>query len=96
MPEVGGGAVAGPDGAADGPPRVETRGAGCGGQRILSEPFVGADASQLRFDDAREFAERVGYPVLIKASAGGGGKGMREVHAPVAVPSVKSLSVRVA
>ena len=73
--------------AADGLPRVETRGAGRGGQRILSEPFVGADASQLRFDDAREFAERVGYPVLIKASAGGGGKGMREVHAPADLES---------
>ena len=73
--------------AADGLPRVETRGAGRGGQRILSEPFVGADASQLRFDDAREFAERVGYPVLIKASAGGGGKGMREVHDPADLES---------
>lgn len=33
-------------------------------------------------EDAAAFANQVGYPVLIKASAGGGGKGMREVHNP--------------
>ena len=32
--------------------------------------------------EAKAFADSVGYPVLIKATAGGGGKGMREVHDP--------------
>ncbi len=44
-------------------------------------PMVpGTDQPLKDVAEAREVAERVGYPILIKASAGGGGKGMRVVN----------------
>ena len=42
----------------------------------------GTDGICESVEAARAFAEMCGYPVLIKATAGGGGKGMREVHCP--------------
>ncbi len=42
----------------------------------------GSDGSVHTVEEAREAAERIGYPVLIKASAGGGGRGMRRVYEP--------------
>jgi len=33
-------------------------------------------------DEARHHAERLGYPLFIKATAGGGGHGIRRVHSP--------------
>ena len=33
-------------------------------------------------EEALELAEKIGYPVILKASAGGGGRGMRVVHKP--------------
>ena len=44
-------------------------------------PFVPGTARGLTSpEEAEEVAERVGYPVMLKAAAGGGGKGMRLVH----------------
>ena len=44
-------------------------------------PFVPGTARGLTSpEEAETVADRVGYPVMLKASAGGGGKGMRLVH----------------
>ena len=40
----------------------------------------GSDGCVDTIEEARAFADHVGYPVLIKATAGGGGKGMREAY----------------
>jgi acetyl-CoA carboxylase biotin carboxylase subunit len=38
-------------------------------------------------EEAVETAERIGYPVIVKASAGGGGRGMRIVRSAAEMPS---------
>ncbi|GBQ55878.1 acetyl-CoA carboxylase biotin carboxylase subunit [Komagataeibacter swingsii] len=44
----------------------------------LGVPLVpGSDGALENLEQAREVAARVGYPVLIKAAAGGGGRGMK-------------------
>jgi acetyl-CoA carboxylase biotin carboxylase subunit len=44
-------------------------------------PFVpGSEKGLESFEAAERLAEQIGYPVMLKAAAGGGGKGMREVH----------------
>src|SRR3954449_8334338 len=69
------------------PPNVLERfGSKEGTRRLLAThglPTIPGSDGMLRDDlHALEEAERIGYPVLIKPSAGGGGKGMRMVRSP--------------
>lgn len=44
--------------------------------------FVPGTLRGMEFEQTREIAEKIGYPVMLKAAAGGGGKGMRLVREP--------------
>jgi len=50
--------------------------------RRAGVPLVPGAVGTITADGARAVADEVGYPVLLKASAGGGGKGMRLVQGP--------------
>ena len=44
-------------------------------------PVIPGSKGEIKtLDEARELAEKIGYPVLIKAAAGGGGRGIRVVN----------------
>jgi len=51
-------------------------------QRAGVPVIPGCDKPGLSDADLAREAEAIGYPVLVKAAAGGGGKGMRVVHDP--------------
>ena len=49
--------------------------------QVAGVPFVpGTSRGVESVEEAARVAEKVGYPVMLKAAAGGGGKGMRLVH----------------
>lgn len=53
----------------------------------------GSDGEVFTAEEALEVADRLGYPVMLKASAGGGGKGIRKVEsAEELVPAFESAS----
>ncbi|HEX6536261.1 MAG TPA: acetyl-CoA carboxylase biotin carboxylase subunit [Gemmatimonadaceae bacterium] len=68
------------------PEAIAAMGSKTAARRLAIEagvPVVPGTTEPLRdAAEAAEIAERFGYPVLLKAAAGGGGKGMRVVHAP--------------
>jgi acetyl-CoA carboxylase biotin carboxylase subunit len=49
--------------------------------REAGVPVVpGSDGGVDTIEDARSIAKKIGYPVLVKATAGGGGRGMKVAH----------------
>ena len=55
---------------------------------MLACPWSPAFASPLSTsEDAQRIAREIGYPILLKAVAGGGGKGMRTVATPEDLPA---------
>ena len=49
----------------------------------LGLPLVpGSDGAVSDVEEARAIAERIGYPVIIKAASGGGGRGMKVCNSP--------------
>ncbi|WP_108507737.1 acetyl-CoA carboxylase biotin carboxylase subunit [Polynucleobacter acidiphobus] len=58
-------------------------------------PCVPGSAGALPMDNPKEIlatAKRVGYPVIIKAAGGGGGRGMRVVHTEAALISAVNMT----
>ena len=63
------------------PQHIDTMGDKVAAKKTMIEAGVpvvpGSDGAIGSTDDARQIADRLGYPVLIKAASGGGGKGMK-------------------
>ena len=52
----------------------------------------GSDGAAGSYEEAVELAEGIGYPVMIKASAGGGGRGMRLAHSKAALKEALGMA----
>lgn len=68
------------------PSSIELMGSKIASKQAVAEynvPLVpGINDAIKDFDEAKKIADEIGYPILVKASAGGGGKGMRLVESP--------------
>jgi acetyl-CoA carboxylase biotin carboxylase subunit len=60
--------------------------------RAANVPLVPGSAAPVDAAEARQVADEVGYPVLLKAVAGGGGRGMRRVDSPAMVAEAYALA----
>jgi acetyl-CoA carboxylase biotin carboxylase subunit len=79
-------------------PVIQQMGDKIGARRIMAAAGVpvvpGSDGPVDSVDAAREVAGRTGYPVMLKASAGGGGIGMVKVSDEAALPAAFASAQR--
>jgi acetyl-CoA carboxylase biotin carboxylase subunit len=55
-------------------------------------PLVpGSDGAVTDVEEAKRIARKAGFPVIVKASAGGGGRGMKVVHSEASLPSAIAM-----
>lgn len=52
----------------------------------------GSDGAVTSLEDALSWAEKIGYPVMLKASAGGGGRGIRPVMSAEEMPAAYQIT----
>src|SRR5207253_2237755 len=66
------------------PENIEAMGDKLSAKALMKKAEVptvpGSDGAVENLEDALSISRKIGLPVIIKASAGGGGKGMRVVH----------------
>jgi acetyl-CoA carboxylase biotin carboxylase subunit len=79
------------------PDALELLGNKIAARRLMADsgvPVIAGSGQQSEGQDLEASAERVGFPLLIKAAAGGGGKGMRIVRSPQELPDALAIASR--
>jgi len=61
-------------------------------KRVGVPVVPGSEGAAGSLEEAQELAESIGYPVIIKASAGGGGRGMRLAHSPASLKDALAMA----
>ena len=79
---------------------IETMGSKIGSKRLMRQAGVpvleGTEGGIKSLEEAREVAEKIGYPVITKASAGGGGIGMQIVNSEDELEEALEKAIRIA
>jgi len=79
---------------------IQAMGSKIGSKQMMKEAGVpvlpGTDGGISNIDDAKKIAASIGYPVIVKASAGGGGIGMQIVNDEKALEEAITASQRIA